>query len=369
MSTQSVTYTSCNKILCGTLPAPVILCIPSSIVALHECPAPYSGADAGEQTTEYSYIEGSIGLESLVAGGCNKRYYEYVITYDDSQLIEGSVLSGEQIEDVIVRGCLTSYIDQKVGDEPYIHIDENGQSVFVSPHGCEYILPLGTYGTNTILGEDVTPPTGDHNVLIGLQAGFSGIESNANVGIGWQALYNLSTGNTNTAVGSQAGYDITIGVNNTLLGNRAGAAITTSSNNTAIGGGTMDSLTTGNDNVAVGKNALQELVTGSYNTAVGYGAGWFGIGNGNTYLGREAGPSSTTFEQDELYINDEAGFPLIGGNCFDGYIKFKVPTTAPADAKLVAKSMTIYLDEGTTSIKFKLKNSAGVVKTGTLAYV
>ncbi len=158
MSTQSVEYTSCSKIYCGDLPASVILCVPSSLVEPHLCPQLTPEAAEEAQTTEFSYIDAEIGIEYEVKGGCNLKSYKYVITYDDTQLVEGAVLTGDAITGILIRNCLTEYIDQIFGSEPYIRQNDDGTLSFVSNHGCEYQI---SSGFNTLEVADAAPDDAD----------------------------------------------------------------------------------------------------------------------------------------------------------------------------------------------------------------
>lgn len=135
MTTQSVEYRSCVRLNCGTeLPASVILCIPPELVALKDCPV------SGEQPFEYSTIDAVLDREVCTKGyGCTTTYWTYWFTYDDAQLVDGGILTSEGITGIICDNCFTQWVDEKVGNEPYIRDDGSAQ-VFVSPHGCEYVI-------------------------------------------------------------------------------------------------------------------------------------------------------------------------------------------------------------------------------------
>jgi hypothetical protein len=46
---------------------------------------------------------------------------------------------------------------------------------------------------------------------------------------------------------------------------------------------------------------------------------------------------------------------------------FGVPATAPADGDLAANQISFWSNDGSNLLAFKMKNSSGVVKTGTVA--
>lgn len=157
MATNSVEYLSCTRICCGDLPAPIVLCLPAEIVAPHLCPSTYgysgtsgggsdSGGGGGSQPFDYTYIEAEISSETEVKGVCNTVSWRYIFTYDTSQLIEGAVLVGTSITGVICKGCFTEWVEQLIGNEPYIETNPStGEQVFISPHGCEYPIVQGSY--------------------------------------------------------------------------------------------------------------------------------------------------------------------------------------------------------------------------------
>lgn len=115
----------------------MILCIPSEIVAPHTCP-PDSSLDDADETTEYSFIYAEIASEAEVKTFCNISTWRYVFTYDNEQLLEGALLVGTSINGVVCESCLTSWVKDLVGDEPYIRTNDDDSMDFISPHGCVY---------------------------------------------------------------------------------------------------------------------------------------------------------------------------------------------------------------------------------------
>ena len=89
-----------------------------------------------------------------------------------------------------------------------------------------------------------------------------------------------STGGSNSIFGTQAATGTT-GMRNTMLGFRAGFASTSA-----------------DSNVYIGYEAGSKITTGDYNVCVG----------------QKSGPSSTSTESNKLYINNDEGTPLIGGD-------------------------------------------------------
>lgn len=133
MSTSTIEYVSCNQLNCGSLPADVILCVPAEIVAPHLC------SDSSSETTEFSYIDASLVQTFTGSKGCN-QFWQYNISFDNTQLVEGAVLNPVDITGVICRNCLTQYLDQKAGNEVSVITTGDGSQSLQSQHGCLYQL-------------------------------------------------------------------------------------------------------------------------------------------------------------------------------------------------------------------------------------
>ena len=108
----------------------------------------------------------------------------------------------------------------------------------------------------------------------------------------------------NILLGAAAGRNIAAGDDNIILGVSAGFALTGGSgHNLMMGNFTGDSLTTGFYNILLGRNAGTNFNTTSER---------------NVALGQSAGPSSLTVENNQLYIHNANGIPLIGGDFVSG---------------------------------------------------
>ncbi|WP_178988192.1 hypothetical protein [Winogradskyella schleiferi] len=170
------------------------------------------------------------------------------------------------------------------------------------------------------------------SLYIGLDAGLNDDgTSNKNVGIGLNALYSNTTGYWNSAIGHKALYSNTTGRNNSGNGNEVLYSNTTGAGNTANGYYALHSNTTGNGNTAngyyalfdndtgrfnsaIGYEALYNITMGEENVAIGYRAGANHTGNGNIFIGSNAGRSTSNTENDKLYIdNTFSNTPLIYG--------------------------------------------------------
>jgi len=109
-------------------------------------------------------------------------------------------------------------------------------------------------------------------------------------------------------------------LNSVLIGSGVGASLTGGSN-TALGSNALPAAVGSSNTVAVGTNTLANLGSGNSNTAIGHAAGYNNTaGSGNVYIGKDAGKGSTGGEDNQLYIANAAGTPLISGNFSTGQI-------------------------------------------------
>lgn len=208
-----------------------------------------------------------------------------------------------------------------------------------------------SFGNNIALGYKTSQwnSTGRSSVTLGAYAG-NGEKVEKSVYIGMQAgQYNR--GVQNSFIGFQAGAmggsphytedGNATGGNNSSLGAYSLKDICEGANNTAIGAHTLTCLTNGRYNTALGQGALQLRNSSgnifqctSGNTGLGFQAGRnLNIGCGNIYIGHKAGPVSNTNQEDQLYINNSSGYPLIGGD-------FLEKTVSISGSLLVSHSVT-----------------------------
>lgn len=167
-------------------------------------------------------------------------------------------------------------------------IDLGGDTfIFRAPDGSLYIgrnagrADAWSYGavagdSNMFIGYNAgaANTTGYQNLALGVGAGQSNVTGLQNVYIGFLAG-RVSTSDGNTFIGSNAGYDNDAGERNTLIG--CGAAYNQS-----------------------GANADR-------NTVVGMWAGYFNLGNDNTFLGEETGYSNSSGDYN-TFLGRHAGF-------------------------------------------------------------
>lgn len=162
----------------------------------------------------------------------------------------------------------------------------------------------------------------------GLTSGIQGESdftfNSVNKTLGLTGRINMTTGASqyNIFIGESAG-PATPGIsaiNNILIGAGVGANLTGGSN-TALGSNALPAAVGSSNTVAVGTNTLVNLGSGNSNTAIGQAAGGNNTaGSGNVYIGKDAGKSSTGGEDNQLYIANAAGTPLISGNFSTGQI-------------------------------------------------
>lgn len=166
--------------------------------------------------------------------------------------------------------------------------------------------------------------SGNKNIAIGYDALRRAHSASDNIAIGTESMYFGSSGQNNIAIGFRAMYNGPSGISNVVLGAAALADITTGNNNVAVGSGTAQFNTTGSNNTALGTNALVNNTTGSSNVALGTYTLRFRTGFGNVAIGAEAGGSGVPVIPETIQFNTlighRAGTLLLGdGNIFIGY--------------------------------------------------
>lgn len=138
MTTRTVIYCSTSKLSCTTLlPSDVVLCIDPALIAPHMCTS-YEY----EQTYAYRHIEASL-IAFCRTSTCERgRVYKYTFEYDDAQLELDTELTSEDIEGIFCKGCLSTYIEDLVGEEIQVE-DDYGEITIRSQHGCEFSFNTG----------------------------------------------------------------------------------------------------------------------------------------------------------------------------------------------------------------------------------
>lgn len=150
MAYKTVTYSSTGKLPCTQCaPADVILCVDPDKVEPSICPG--SEYEPVQEPYTYRYIYGQIinwyRPESVLQ--CPSGIYSYVISYDDAQIREGETLETIDVTGVVCKGCLTTWIEDFVGNEPTLLPNEDGTYTYTTPHGCQTTLPIGPAGEDS----------------------------------------------------------------------------------------------------------------------------------------------------------------------------------------------------------------------------
>ena len=124
-----------------------------------------------------------------------------------------------------------------------------------------------------------------------------------NTTVGYEAGVAITGGGGNVIVGRNAGRYINNGANNVMVGNYAGHAYN-STENVFIGkfSGYANSKS---HNVSIGCDTMQQAYPTEYSVAIGYMAGYGAGGENQIYIGREAGKSTSAY-------NNQTGDDNIG---------------------------------------------------------
>lgn len=136
MATKTVVYTSSSRLSCWSLTNPgVILCLSdSSLIAPQECLG-----GGGDVPFDFTTIEATLTRSYKSGGCCNNPSYTYVFSYDDAQLADPeTALLASQIVGVFCEGCLTTWIEEKVGNEVVLLDNGDGTLTLTTQHGCSY---------------------------------------------------------------------------------------------------------------------------------------------------------------------------------------------------------------------------------------
>ena len=196
----------------------------------------------------------------------------------------------------------------------------------------------------------------EYSIAIGHNALISNTSGESNVAVGWASLLRNTTGQSITAIGNNAGYNNTTGTRGTYIGYAAGYTNTTGVDNTLLGYQAGYGISTGGYNTSVGENTLFNN-NGSNNVALGMNAGQYSSGSSesNVYIGYQAGPSVATTESNKLYINNNNGSPLIGGD-------FSAKSVTISGSLLMSGSIIPAVGTGTSTSSFSLGSATNAWK-------
>lgn len=185
---------------------------------------------------------------------------------------------------------------------------------------CVFIGTTAGYGSPGL-------STGPNNVFIGRESGYSYTTANDNVAIGYRAAYNITSADSSVIIGRSAGFNVTTGNNNIIIGDGAGFASTTGFDNVLIGYRSAFNMTTADSSVIIGKSAGFSVNTNSSNILIGDSTGYSLTGNAgisaginNVVIGKSALRQSDS-SSDSVIIGTEAGYSMTAGdkNVIIGY--------------------------------------------------
>lgn len=178
---------------------------------------------------------------------------------------------------------------------------------------------VGQYYGNTGIGASALEkirPDGNYNTAIGYQAANALTTSDYVVAIGYTALrYGTDSISECVAIGTFA-LENTNAINNFGIGSYAGRYNESGTDNCFIGiwSGLGTSGESQSYNTAIGIKSLYSLGTDSdYNVGIGYQAGYYATGEGNIFIGANAGPSGADATDNNLYIANAASNPFLKG--------------------------------------------------------
>lgn len=168
-------------------------------------------------------------------------------------------------------------------------------------------------GTNTQPDPTPTfPGTGTNNSFFGFRSGFNTTFGQSNTFLGSQSGMGNLEGTDNVFIGMQSGITLQNGTRNTFIGSSTGTAFNNQQSwqsNTFIGALSGVNFTSGDFNTFIGAETARgpfAPTRGSFNTFIGYQAGFSSTGNGNVYIGGQAG-SLLQNSENNVQIGANAG--------------------------------------------------------------
>lgn len=270
MTIKTVEWCSFCRLPCiGATDRTVVLCLASSdLVAPIACPSP-----ATEEYT-YSFIEATLCQGyTLDKANCGVAQWHYTFQYDTAELANGvTALTTSDITAAFCKDCLTSWVEQIVGDEVHVITDaETGDQTLITQHGCQYdiggpadpvcvtdsqSIDFSIDGGGCVTGDVIISP--DAANALSLHA--NGLYATAGGGgSGWALLGNAGTVDGTNFLGTTDNIAFTIRQNNEqVLRVISGGAtkkqniilgpntnIITTSVNSLIGGGAANTIQNG----------------------------------------------------------------------------------------------------------------------------
>lgn len=243
------------------------------------------------QAFGYSALENATTGQGNIAIG-NTAMQNTVQANNSVVVGRGALKQGKRIDQIVAVGELAA--------ENQSNFDDSTQKVLSSV----------AIGYKALQGQPTTTNSGTGNTAIGDNSSQFSATATGNTTIGALSLAKNESGSYNVAIGYRSLF-------------WPGLV----SESVSIGSNTMHK-SSGSSNVAIGAYALYAsnnagggaIRLQKNNTAIGYGSGrYLGTGDGNVFIGYNAGPTSIGGEasntiSNRLYIANAAGNPLIGGD-------------------------------------------------------
>lgn len=137
MTQKVVTYITCEDLHCGNLPQEVVMCVPFEKVRIRECPETEE-----PEGVQFDFVMGSLISKRCVGCGTLAEF-QYLIEYDDEQLIDNYELLGGDVLGLSCLTCSDKAAIQLAGAPCYIYTDDDDNVIFVNQFGCQYTIIEG----------------------------------------------------------------------------------------------------------------------------------------------------------------------------------------------------------------------------------
>jgi hypothetical protein len=255
----------------------------------------YAAAGSGQKTTIIGHASGNSsasGASNTVVGTGSFNSGSLTSAYNNTVIGQGSGTA-----------LTTGYNNTVIGQGSGTALTTGDDNVIIGLATANKINS-GYYNTIVGNGAGANLTNGAFNSFFGYQAGLS-TTGQVNTILGLQS--DCGSGNYNLIVGYQSGYSTLSGSNNVVLGNQSGQHIGSGSYNVAIGTQAISAgNSNGSGNVAIGYQACDNG-GGSYNVAVGHLAlnnQYNTSTNGTVAIGAYAGAYQTT-TSGEFFVNNQ----------------------------------------------------------------
>lgn len=109
MTVLSIDINTSDNLGCACcMPAPVILCVDPTKIALEVC-------SGGGSKLQKSTIPGTLIAKSIALKTSCQTIYRYTVQYDSDSIVAGQTLLPADVRNILCKSCLTNWVEDLVG--------------------------------------------------------------------------------------------------------------------------------------------------------------------------------------------------------------------------------------------------------------